>query len=453
MTVPNEILDSLLSGYLDDALTVDERVRVERMLASDADVRSDLESIRELREMLRYIDRTDRAKAASLIRPAFSERIIDAAIECARSEGVSEDHPLLRSTEAPSYRRARSTPGRRLAIVVAALAASGLIGAIVFGPDWTNTTPNQVTQRDRPTQGLASFESSSTESSSTESIVADAGIVGPVESFDAIAKTANPERTNIASQDVASQEIVASDTSKLEQAVMSESLKMSEPDKIDTPPMIASDAGSKPNVAAANPNTVPGIVVSTPVFVFDVRVSDQARGTDPIRMAMEAASISPVSQKAINAAMVGSLSDAVRSLEVATQLNTDSLASEISGKVIYIEASAKKIDRLMSVLWADDEGIESFRFNMAMKTPMPLENVVESLSSVRATDVRHGQTIEFNGELEALSRPLAKYLGSGDFNVPKTPRTAPAIPALDPVADGREEDANDFMSRVFLIVR
>jgi anti-sigma factor RsiW len=422
MTLPNENLDSLLSGYLDDALTADERARVEQLLESDADVRSDLESMRDLQKMLRFIDQTDRRKAASLIGPSFSEKVIDAAIECARSEGVPEDHPLLRSTEAPSYRRAQSKRGKRLAVIVAALAASGLIGILVFAPDRNGAQPDQVAQHTSPTQSLGRFEPTVNEFSDGEPGVGEPGVVEPNTGEAMIALGSNNR--------IQEKVVAVSPTPKLPvQPTMANTGTVSDPN--DSP-------------------EITNVALPTPVLVFDVRISDLGRIGDPIRAAMDVVGIAPASQKAASQAMVSSLTDAIRSLKSDVQPGSNTSPEDISGKVIYIEASAKKIDRLMNTLWADREGIESFGFNMTLETP--LSNVVESLSTVRATQVQHSQTIEFSGELGAVASPLANYLGNRTFDQPKTERGA-VSPNLDPTKDGREEDANDFMSRVFLIIR
>ena len=44
MSLPRELLDQLLSGYLDDSLSADERARVEQLLQSDDEIVKELEA-------------------------------------------------------------------------------------------------------------------------------------------------------------------------------------------------------------------------------------------------------------------------------------------------------------------------------------------------------------------------------------------------------------------------
>jgi len=97
MSLPNEIREQLLSGYLDDSLSADECARVERLLASDPDFAAELEELREIRAALKTIASEDEVKLGS----GFANKILDAAVAQARSEGLDDDHPLLRLAEQP----------------------------------------------------------------------------------------------------------------------------------------------------------------------------------------------------------------------------------------------------------------------------------------------------------------------------------------------------------------
>ena len=99
MSLSREILDQLLSGYLDDSLSADERARIERLLETDPEVARELEELRGIRGWLK-----DVAKADSVVTlpEGFSDRVLDAAVASAKSEGLSDDHPLVRLAEQPS---------------------------------------------------------------------------------------------------------------------------------------------------------------------------------------------------------------------------------------------------------------------------------------------------------------------------------------------------------------
>ena len=102
MSLPKEILEQLLSGYLDDALSADERARVERLIETDADAASQLEQLRDLRQALKEVSRAD---AGFKLPAGFADRVLDASVAAAASEGLSEDHPLVRLAEQPTSGR------------------------------------------------------------------------------------------------------------------------------------------------------------------------------------------------------------------------------------------------------------------------------------------------------------------------------------------------------------
>ena len=85
MSLPQDLLDQLLSGYLDDALTADEHIRVERLLRSDPDVAEDLRKLRELRHSLQVLSKVD---SDIKLDPGFADRVLGAAVARAREEGL-----------------------------------------------------------------------------------------------------------------------------------------------------------------------------------------------------------------------------------------------------------------------------------------------------------------------------------------------------------------------------
>src|SRR6056297_2260617 len=120
MSAPNESLDQLLSGYLDDALSDDQRRRVEDRLRTDPEAASELESLRSLRATLRALSERD---VPPSLGPEFAERVLESAVARARVEGLAEYHPLVRLSEQPTgvaLGSQRVTP-RRVMLTVAAI--------------------------------------------------------------------------------------------------------------------------------------------------------------------------------------------------------------------------------------------------------------------------------------------------------------------------------------------
>ena len=105
MALPDELLDELLSAYLDGAASSDECARVEHLLERDPSVAAHFQSLVDQRAQLRAIALRDRACGARL--PVdFAETVVAAAIRQARTDDAAEHHPLIiASNQAGSINR------------------------------------------------------------------------------------------------------------------------------------------------------------------------------------------------------------------------------------------------------------------------------------------------------------------------------------------------------------
>ena len=140
------MIDELLSAYLDDALSGDERLRVEQLLADDPKVSAEFDELKELRRSLRVLAT---APASSYRLPdGFADRVVDFAVEQAKREGLDSDHPLLRiDSTRPSVLPIRGRSfGWRVAGVVAAVAASVALAMFSMSGNAPSNDPdaNQV---------------------------------------------------------------------------------------------------------------------------------------------------------------------------------------------------------------------------------------------------------------------------------------------------------------------
>ncbi len=425
MSLPNEITDQLLSGYLDDALSADERARVESMLESDQSVLQDLEYFRELRASLQAIDAADRSVMSLSIGPGLAERIVDLAIEQARHEGVGEDHPLIRSSEvAVNYRLEAMTKFggiRRIAVTVAALAAMGLVALATW----------------------ALYQSDQNGGASNMGLIAG-------NSTNESAITPNRNLSN----EIVDPVVVESMVAATEPAIDSESVPSvgpsvtMEPANADLMPNVASNqpATNATNIGSKPISGVPSLngdnVLPIAVMVFSIKRTEHGRFGSPIRAALKNAGIELVDQRPVTDAIVSSVTQAVSMLDD----HAEAAADEIQGSVMYIEAPAKRIDQLQLNLLADVEGIESVEFHIALNTP--LAGVAKSLSAVQATAIRRSRVFDFGGELQNASQPLARHLSSRDFV-----RMDKSMLDLASLAGTSVEDGPDFPSQVFLLVR
>jgi len=128
MALPDELLNELLSAYLDGAASSDESARVEQLLRDDAAIAERLEQMRELRVV---VQRSRRATPA--LPRDFAASVVDTAIARAESEELSSTHPLRRV----AAQKTALPPGTsnwtsaRLIAIVASLAAAVLVIGLV----------------------------------------------------------------------------------------------------------------------------------------------------------------------------------------------------------------------------------------------------------------------------------------------------------------------------------
>src|SRR5690606_29610706 len=111
MSLPRELLDELLSAYMDGELSADERARVEQMLAADPELR---ESLRLLEEQSEAIRRS--LRAAPRLGSDFSERVLAATFAEAQRQSLDASHPVQRAAAQPGRRPAapeQTIPVRR----------------------------------------------------------------------------------------------------------------------------------------------------------------------------------------------------------------------------------------------------------------------------------------------------------------------------------------------------
>lgn len=441
MSLPSEIVDQLLSGYLDDTLSGDERLRVEQMLASDQSLRQELDSMREIRAALKSIDRTDRARSAQFLGANFSQRLVDAAIEQARATGVPEDHPLLRSAESVTRPSQTTRPSRRWIAGVAALAASGLFAWVALRPANLDREMAPVAFNDPIASNATDSDNSATTNGLAEpraNMLAENGTES--ESVNASPDRVSPDR--VASSDLGPAPTESPDADRpngmnREQA-MSALANNSAPATKDSTSEPNSDSPIKKS-GNASPS-MGTIQQQVAVLVLDVRRTEEGRFSRPIQDALRLAGIEASRQQAVNDSIVSSVRQSVSTLE-------KNASEEVAGSVMYIEASAKSIDRFVAALLSDRQGVASVGLSLALDAP--LLDVAQSVNPVDATAVRQSQSFEFTGELDAVSKTLARHLSDRRF----LPLEGGADADAAALATSLTDDGPDVPSRVFVLVR
>lgn len=399
MSLPPEILDQLLSGYLDDVLSVDERARVEQLLNDDPSVQTKLEQLQELGTSLKDLDRSTQHR----LDDGFADRVLKATVDQATGEGLSEDHPVMMLARQPSVSESVAPKGNaviwKAASVLTALAASVAVAFVVLnGPDKDKNIAE--VQSIEPKSDLVADDTNVSEDIKPEIVVDPKPPIAVPESIEKVADVPAPTPINTESV------VAPADLKTTKIAVVDKTPATENPVKIDS-----------------------NVISSGFVVVLDVKLTEVGHMEDAIRIALKEAKIDAVQSRQIDAGMVAF---------------KKKLGEGIDGaKVLYLEGSAKKLDNFANRLYLDREGVGSIGFNMSFDAP--LMNFVSSLKKIDATKIQHVSAWELADDNGNAVSTLVSELTSRNFaNVNRDkPNTG-----LVKMADGQ-----DVPSRIFVIVR
>lgn len=388
MSLPKDLLDQLLSGYLDDALSADERSRVDHLLKTDDSVVEELAQLQDLRKSLRAV-----SKADSDIRldAGFADRVLGEAVARARAEGLSEDHPLIRLEEQPS-KAAPVAPNStwKVASVMVALAASIVFAVVMLRPDVPTPGESEIAAVD-PVNVTPIIPEESGSDPDAPNVVPDVGVgevVIPTPEMVAESGDRSPNPPEIDEPSVTTAE---------------ESVAPATDVKPDMSAIASSEQGTlldvSPNdVVAVNPDQA--MPRMSAIMVLSIVRTEAGRQAHAVRQAMELASIGSPSEKKISEDVAGFVKDTA----------VDDESEEYS--VVYLHAPAKDLDKLYLGLIADEAGVESIGMTLAMD--VPVMNVVKSLRQDPKT-VRHEPSSLRLVSDDAALRQLAGELGGMEY--------------------------------------
>ncbi|QDT13166.1 anti-sigma factor family protein [Planctomycetes bacterium K23_9] len=428
MPIPRELLDQLLSGYLDDVLSDDEKSRLEQLLNDDLDVAAELEDLRRIRGSLRQICRSD---AGVRLDDGFAERVMGAAVAQASAEGLGEDHPLIKLAEHPNTPQlAKQMPIGKIAGALIALAASIAIGIVMLRP------PQQPIG---VMGGELAKASPQGEMNRSDELVApevvNPAIVNPATEIEPEALIAVAD-TVVDSLDPE----IGLDPSKTGETVAVE--KAPEPMRAGAAtPSVDAIASSPANAESVEPLKSPKmpteaeaakLLGKSNVLTFLVKRTEQGRQSRTVRNALRGAGIKPVQEKTLSDGLVGAVSD---SLEGDEQAATGT-------QLLYLELPAKKVDVFFDALVADKDGIESVGLKM-IATPAE-RRIVRSLSPDAVRAIRHDQSWLLQG---AVADQVANELASDKTFMPM--RGTGRIPLTSML----DTDGPDQMSRLLILIQ
>ncbi len=372
MSIPSDLLDQLLTGYLDNALSPDERVRVESLLQTDQQVAAELAELRQLQASLRSIADSD---SSVKLDAGFADRVLGAAVDRARTEGLSDNHPLVlladqRSVSTPTAQQ--SFPYRYAAIMIG-LAASITIAVLVLRPEQIEGDPNPRAE------AIAKLQS---ETGSDTAPMEPSDLVDP--SMEAIASSPEPSAPEPVASSIAS---VAPESPVNAEPMITEFTEngASPAGAIAATPMPDQPFNKAPRLKQQNHSTQQPAIQLGVILVLDVRLTVAGRMEDAISASMRVAGLDQASEKELPNDLV----DAIAGQE-------NGLAVDDDVTVMYLQASAKKLDRFYLSLMSDQVGIGSVGMSLATNTP--ILKLIDSISP-DPTTVRHaGTALELSGD-------------------------------------------------------
>lgn len=425
MSLPRELRDQLLSGYLDDALSPDERARVEQLLQSDDESVKQLDQLRELQLALRAVAAAD---SAIKLDQGFSDRVLGAAVARAHSEGLGDDHPLVLLAEQPSTSKSRSGSSRsdtgrdrgrdsslRIAGVLVGLAASIVVAVIALRPE-----PNQTAQTQLDPLSMAGLDSTTAPDRDPIVNPVENPIVVPAADLIASGPLANPNLENPGSTDPGTPDPVIQPASTDSQ--------MKQLEKPPAPVEAIAKSQNPVGPPAVDEIKIPDMNIG-PIVILNVRRTKAGRNADPIGDALRYAKIEPASEQKITKEIAGFVK------------STSGDAAE-EASILYLQVPAKKFDEFYLRLVDDEVGIESIGLKLALEAP-----ITKMVDAIRPdpTTVRHDEEVLQLFSDGGVVDEFSSQLGELDFlPVDRVKNKEGAIPA---------SNGPDISAQVLVLVR
>ncbi|WP_182866145.1 anti-sigma factor family protein [Rhodopirellula sp. JC639] len=445
MALPEELLDELLSAHLDDALSGDERARVDQMLRDDPTARERLEALIRQRDSFR-----DTMLAVPQLPDGFADNVVQAAIARAEAEELRSDHPL-RLAANDSFvtpRPASSISKPRLVAMVAGLAASVLFIGLV-ARQFSGTAPNGP---------------SDNELVAAPRVMPEQDAVPKPE--DALAPPVTPEAM--------SDSIVASDQGPTPPEVTGplddlrpEPAPVMQPDGQNPPAMQLADAS--PNApgrdASVSETSVPDLdaMPTTPdsqsfvalkplsmLMVVEIKQSEAGRQTGAFDRALAEIQIMESDERRVDEALARA---------VAADPGSEA-RGDAAPRALLLESPAKKLDRLVMHLVRDRDGIEAVGFSaISVQLDAPLLRSIESVRTVDPTKIRHqGHIVPIISDADGVFDAWVNQLADRSFIPIQGEQEAKLLSAPAPggiAAGGNPLDDNgpDQMANILFLVR
>lgn len=440
MALPEELLDELLSGHLDGALSGDERARVEQMLSDDPAISQRLEGLKRQREAYRQA-----LLATPKLPDGFADQVVQAAIDRAEAEELRSDHPLRLAASgsfvAPQSDRTFSKP--RLIAMVAGLAASVLfIGLAV-----KEFSGSATTQPEDPLL-VTSPQPTVEQPESIDPVRPADPMVDPMAAppSDAIAASGDSLDDSVAKPAADSLDVPRPDLSPETQPesngpMLAEVNPTTQtPSVEDAPAMTGGDTPETAPLVALRPLNM--------LMVVEIKQSEAGRQTGAFDQALAEIQIAESEERRVDEALARA---------VAPQADADASADQ-SPRALLLESPAKKLDRLVMRLVSDRDGIEAVGFSaISVQLDAPLLRSIESVRTVDPTKIRHqGQIVPIVSDADEVFDAWVQQLADRPFIPVRGEQEAQLISSQQGGESGGDpsgESGPDPMANILFLVR
>ncbi|MGV3485008.1 MAG: anti-sigma factor family protein [Planctomycetaceae bacterium] len=424
MSLPNADREMLLSAALDGALSVQEQAEFDRAIASDPTFAAEFEELQSLRADLRQCLaplRQQRMPAGA------TDRIVAAAL--AAADGVAAPE-----VDAPVRPYTPSGVGK-IAAAALALAAAALLAVTLWNrPD---DAPLAVEDGPAPLEAVAQ---SDTVDKSVENPPAMAAVTEPPQ--------ASPGGGDLQAL-AANGNAVAVEPDPSKPKVMS--IKPA-PAAAPSPESVANlteRPGTPPTPAdPLSPKSEPAAGARMPlqvVLVLAVELTQTGRDQLALQEALRATDIR-LGQDSVMG------SNVVAHLQQANVIDAGTSGDSQAGKLYFIEASAKRIDRLMTYLMSNKESFASVGLSLADQPP--LLAAVGDLREVDPTKVRQDNMTGVARDLMAPGgKPLSIDPNHAFLPLSRELVNSGLLPAAAPIPNGSANATDDFPSQLLLFVK
>lgn len=385
MSLPRELLEDLLSRYMDGSLSDDERRRVEQILAVDEAAQKALAALQEQASLLRELHRT-----SPKLDRRFAQRVVDSAINQAIEQGLPAKHPLrLADPNRDGHKTDKGRPVRRhLQLLVGlAIAASVALLALTmrgYSPEEQALVENSPTPKQ--VDGSKPPEANVSGSETALAVDVDTGTAQMDRQMDDTGSriATNPAPTVEPTPSIAATTENTESVNNLESP--GDRIAMAAPSS--QPPANLPDLDNAVNLEL--PASLDSLNM---LMVYEIEVTQTGRERNVVGRIFKQAGIVQGDRRNIEENLVGFL----KKEKFLGSTESESGEGENQVGMLLLEGSGIKLDRLMTDFYMAREEISKVGFQIAFGAPLSInttEPIVPSQSAPLEGNSKKAPTIQ-----------------------------------------------------------